>query len=226
MPASWGVRPPRLLTVSAAVAVALGYVGYQATRVEASENGVPTVFIGDSITWADTEATTALPGPGSWLRYVVTDDRTPWRYVSNVAVPGQTLEQMADRFDRDVLARSPQAVVIMGGTNDVRTGVDVEDSVAALESMVERAQEAGAEVWIVSPPPLQRTEWGDVGALVAAERELAEELGVPFVETVDGTGVGGEDRWVEGYARDGVHPTRVGARALGAVVLDQVAVDR
>lgn len=214
---------PRVPTLAAAAVLALGYVGYQAVRVEASEHGIPTVVIGDSITWADTGDVTELPGRGSWLRYVVTDDRTPWRYVANRAVPGQTLAEMAARFDRDVLALEPAGVVIMGGTNDVRLGVDVDDSLAALGSMVERAQDAGAEVWVVSPPPLERDDWGDVGALIEAERELAADLGVPFVETVDAVGVDGEDRWQGGLAQDGVHPTRDGAQALGAAVLAQVA---
>ncbi|MDT9594779.1 GDSL-type esterase/lipase family protein [Nocardioides zeae] len=216
-------RRPRFLTVSTAAVLAVGFAGYQSVRVEASENGVPTVFIGDSITEADTATPTDLPGRRSWLRYVVTDDRTPWRYVANEAVAGETLGEMAARFERDVLARDPRAVVIMGGTNDVRLGVDVDDSVAALASMVQRAQGAGADVWIVSPPPLERAGWGDVGDLIEAERELAEDLDVPFVDVVDSLGVGGEDRWREGYAADGVHPTRDGARALGAAVLGAVS---
>lgn len=218
-------RRPRLLSLGAASILAVTYVGYQSVRVEASENGIPTVFIGDSITEADTEQASDLPGKRSWLRYVVTDDRTPWRYVSNEAVSGQTLGEMARRFDADVLERSPEAVVIMGGTNDVRLRVPLATSLAALRSMVVRAQDAGAQVWIVSPPPLERPEWGDVGDLLEAERTLADELGVAFVEVVDAVGVGGEDRWAPGYADDGVHPTREGAEALGAAVLEQVGVD-
>lgn len=222
MAAVWRTRP-RLVTVGAAGVLALGFIGYQSVRVEASENGVPTVFIGDSITAADTAEPTDLPGRGSWLRYVVTDDRTPWRYIANEAVAGETLAQMSARFDADVLARSPEAVVIMGGTNDVRLGVRVADSLRALESMIVRAQSAGAEVWVISPPPLDRPEWGDVSSLLAAERDLADDLDATFVEIVDAVGVDGEDRWIDGFAKDGVHPTREGAEALGAAVLDQVA---
>ncbi|MFW6773689.1 GDSL-type esterase/lipase family protein [Nocardioides sp. CPCC 205120] len=202
--------------------VATGVVAHEATRVEASSNGVPTVFIGDSITAADTPGATDLPGPRSWTRYVVTDDRTPWRYVANTAVAGETLGEMAARFERDVLARGPEAVVIMGGTNDVRLGLPVADSLDALRAMVESARGAGAEVWIVSPPPLDLPRWGDVGPLIEAERDLAEELDVPFVEVVPEVGAG-DDRWASpGLTTDGAHPTERGAEAIAAAVLAQV----
>ena len=92
-------RTRRLLRRGGAVgvlaAVVAGVAVVDLTRVEASDAGIPTVFIGDSITEADTEGVVDLPGRGSWLRYVVTDDRTPWRYVANTAVSGQTLDEMA-----------------------------------------------------------------------------------------------------------------------------------
>ncbi|HEY1133585.1 MAG TPA: GDSL-type esterase/lipase family protein [Nocardioides sp.] len=213
----------RVATGGLAMAALTGLLVYEAVRVEASTHGVPTVFIGDSISQADTDGFTDLPGKGSWLRYVVVDDRTPWRYVANTAVSGQTLGQMEARFRRDVLSRDPAAVVIMGGTNDVRLDVPIPDSLRSLRAMVTDAQATGADVWVISPPPLDRDDWGDVGPLIAAERELAAELGVPFVETVPAVGAGGEDRWRPGLASDGAHPTRDGARAIAAAVLDAVA---
>lgn len=220
-----GDRTRRLLRRGGAVgvvgAVVAGVAVVDLVRVEASDSGIPTVFIGDSITEADTEGVLDLPGRRSWLRYVVTDDRTPWRYVANTAVSGQTLGEMAARFERDVLARSPEAVVIMGGTNDVRLDLPVERSMDALRSMVTAAQEAGAEVWIISPPPLEAPGWGDIGPMIEAERELADELDVPFVEIVDAVGVD-ERRWEAGLSGDGAHPTREGAEAIAAAVLDAV----
>ena len=212
----------RVATGGVAVAALAGFLVHEAVRVEASTHGVPTVFIGDSISQGDTGGFTDLPGKASWLRYVVVDDRTPWRYVANTAVSGQTLGQMEARFEHDVLERDPRAVVIMGGTNDVRLGVPVEDSLGSLRSMVTAARAAGAEVWVISPPPLERDDWGDVGPLIAAERALAAELDVPFVETVAAVGEDGEDRWRPGLSEDGAHPTRDGARAIAAAVLAAV----
>lgn len=216
----------RVATGGVALAALTGLLVHEAVRVEASTHGVPTVFIGDSISQADTDEFTDLPGKASWLRYVVVDDRTPWRYVANAAISGETLGQMEARFDADVLERDPRAVVIMGGTNDVRLGIPVEDSLDSLRSMVTSAQDAGAAVWVISPPPLDRDDWGDVGPLIAAERELAAELDVPFVETVDAVGEGGDDRWRPGLSEDGAHPTREGARAIAAAVLAAVGTER
>src|SRR5262249_44314137 len=45
-----------------------------------------------------------------------------WR-VLNRGVNGERTDQIAARFDRDVLAASPQLVVIIAGVNDVYQGV-------------------------------------------------------------------------------------------------------
>ncbi len=208
-----------LLALLLAVLVALG--GWQrASTPTLSTNGVRTVFVGDSITHAGGGPPTSMPAERSWLRYVVTDDRTPWLFAANVAVSGERLDEMAARFQRDVLDRDPAAVVILGGTNDVLQRVPVEDALPQLERMISMALLAGLEVWVIAPPPIEG-RGVDAQPLRRAARVLAEQSGVTWVDPVDAVGSAG--RWGPGMSRDGVHPTERGARAWADGVLDRVA---
>lgn len=218
------VRPRSVALVVIATALLLVAVlggGRWALAPSFSESGVPTVFVGDSITQAGSESAVRMPSGRSWVRYVVTDDRTPWRFVANVAVRGRRLDEMAARFEREVLAREPQGVVLLGGTNDTLQGVPVAASLVPLEAMVVAAQEAGAAVWVVAPPPLAPGR-GDIVALRVAEQALVEELGATWVDVVDSV-AGPDGSWSPGMSRDGVHPTRAGARAWGVAVLAAVS---
>src|SRR5688500_10406964 len=62
------------------------------------------VFMGDSITQA-------------WQR-LIPDFFSSRNYV-NKGIGGQTTSQMMARFNGDVLALHPHAVVLLGGTNDI-----------------------------------------------------------------------------------------------------------
>nr|WP_246416418.1 SGNH/GDSL hydrolase family protein [Nocardioides luti] len=179
--------------------------------------------MGDSLTQADTGRFDARPGPASWVAYAVSG-RSPWSYVADVAVGGQTLVQMAERFEQDVLARDPEGVVIMGGTNDVLQGLPVEPSVASLVTMVGLARDAGAQVWVIGPPAIDAAYAKPVTPMVEAQRRAAEQAGATYVD------IGPDDRlygrngdWLPGLSFDGVHPTPEGARALAGVILDRLA---
>lgn len=199
--------------VSVALALAHGSPDRRDTRLR-------TVFMGDSITWADSTSPGARPGPGSWVRYAVEDRRSPWEFQANVAVSGQTLGQMDARFRRDVLSRHPRAVVIMGGTNDVIFDAPLGLSELALRHMVETAHQARARVWIVGIPPLDRAPPGSVAAMQAMQRDVAEATGATYVP-VEGLAARSGD-WRPGLSYDGVHPTTAGARALADAILDRL----
>jgi lysophospholipase L1-like esterase len=181
-----------------------------------------TVFIGDSITQADSPSYDERPGAGSWVRYVIGDERSPWAFEANVAVGGQTLAELAARFQGDVLDRRPEAVVIMGGTNDVLQGLPVDASVLSLEAMVRQARDAGVEVWIVRPPPINHLYLKPVDAMAEAQAEVARETGATYVGLGDSL-VSPDGDWLPGLSYDGVHPTPEGAQALAGAILDGLA---
>lgn len=181
---------------------------------------VDTVFAGDSITLGVSPETVAPSDDFSWVTYAVTDERSPWRLETKAAVYGRTLEEMQVAFQDEVLALEPEGVVILGGTNDALRQLPVEPAMAALRSMVVAAQDSGAEVWVVSPTPLDASYQRPISPYVDAERALAEELDVPFVDA--NTELTGDDgRWLPGLSSDGVHPTVEGARRVADLILDE-----
>ena len=207
-----------VLVVVGVVAVAVVLRVRSGEGNDMSGSRLRTVFVGDSITQADSTSYDVRPGAGSWVRYAVDDPRSPWDFAANVSVAGQTLAQLADRFQADVLTRRPEAVVIMGGTNDVLQGLPVEPSALRLTAMVRLAQDAGAKVWIVALPPIDRFYLRPVDAMAEAEAKVASETGATYV-ALDDSMVGPEGDWLPGLSYDGVHPTPAGAQALAEAVL-------
>ena len=66
--------------------------------------------------------------------------------VLNRGVNGERSDQIAARFDRDVLAHKPAVVVIIAGVNDVYDGDPVGAITPRLAHMYERARAAGLPV--------------------------------------------------------------------------------
>jgi lysophospholipase L1-like esterase len=181
-----------------------------------------TVFLGDSLTRGISAETLAPSAAESWGTDAVTHDRSPWLLDSNAGVPGDTLAGMRDRFQADVIARDPDGVVIMGGTNDVLRGIPTEESVAALREMVDAARSAEVKVWLVAPPPLDDGYDAPLSSLVEAERALADDLELAFADPTELLAEG-EEPW---ETFDGVHPTVDGARQLADAVLGDLTDSR
>ncbi|HET9369632.1 MAG TPA: GDSL-type esterase/lipase family protein [Vicinamibacterales bacterium] len=68
-----------------------------------------------------------------------------WK-VLNRGVNGERSDQIAARFDRDVLAHKPDVVVIIAGVNDVYQGRPAEHVKTQLASMYTRARDAKIRV--------------------------------------------------------------------------------
>lgn len=190
-----------------------------ATAVDAR---LEAVFTGDSVTQADTASFASRSGANSWVRYVVEDPGSPWTQTANTAVAGQTTRAIADRFEDDVLALEPEAVVLMAGTNDIGQQIPLAESMGNVEEMVSEALARGVKVWMVSPPPSDGEP--DLAAeFAAAQKALAERLGVPFVNVHDAL-VAGDGGYRGGLSDDGIHPNEAGAREIADVVLGEVVV--
>ena len=211
-----------MLTAVVAVSVVAVVVLVPRDEPIADEGPLRTVFLGDSITRGVSAETLGPSAQESWVTYAVADPRSPWVLGSNAGIFGDTLEQMWGRFETDVLGGDAEAVVIMGGTNDALQGLPTEQSLAAVRRMLEAAQHAEIEVWLVAPPPIDGSYARSVVPLVEAERGLAAELGVPFLEPTETLrdAAGG---WPPGLSFDGVHPNAEGARALADAVLSDLA---
>jgi lysophospholipase L1-like esterase len=103
----------------------------------ASEHRI--VFLGDSLTeyWGEKA--------GHWF---------PQARFINRGIGGQTTGQMLLRFRNDVIELHPWAVVILGGSNDMRLGHSDREIENNLTSMAELAQLNGIHVFMASITPV------------------------------------------------------------------------
>lgn len=187
---------------AAAVAVAFGLVAaYSAEGLAGSQrsDAVSFAVVGDSITaWSGKES-------GSWTSYVGTDGvRFSEHGWARNGAPLALMDANTTELDEDVL-------VILAGTNDLRSSVPFEERLDIVDSIVDKA---GIE-WVViasvppfDPEPTLATEWN------AVLREHASEAGYSFVDPWDPVRTSGA-RFAANATPDGVHPTPDAARQAG-----------
>jgi lysophospholipase L1-like esterase len=184
------------------------------------------VLMGDSITfhWEPVEL------PASTRRNLV-----------NRGIPGQNTSQMLLRFEDDVIALRPAAVVLLGGTNDLRVHAGplnaaepaiIETILRNVTAMADIADARGVKVILSAVPPIATGHpelARDPAAIVAVNlrlRALAVARHYPFLDyaLVLADQQGGLD---PALTQDGLHPNADGyrrmrpalARALGAIGL-------
>ena len=158
---------------------------------------------------------------GWWLRHAHPD----WR-VLNCGVNGERSDQIAARFDRDVLAHDPRVVVIIAGVNDVYQGLGADHVTAHLAAMYERARRAGLPVVAGSILPYNTAtpdQNGRMHAINAWIRDAAgRRPGLQFADTraavsdpADG------DRLATSL--DGLHPDIDGYRRMADALAPAIA---
>ena len=117
---------------------------------------------------------------------VLADAGAPeWR-VLNRGVNGERSDQIAARFERDVLAPSTGAVVIIAGVNDVYQGRAASTSSRSCAAMYDRAAQAGIRVVAGTIVPYN-TATPDQNARMRADQRLDPQQprrsGMAFVDT-------------------------------------------
>jgi lysophospholipase L1-like esterase len=118
--------------------------------------------------------------------YRLTELHPEWT-VLNRGVNGERSDQIAARFDRDVLAHHPQVVVIIAGVNDVYQGRTTEWVTAQLSAMYAKAKRAGIPVVAGSIVPYN-TATPEQNARMHAindwiRTEATRDTNVTFVDT-------------------------------------------
>ena len=117
-----------------------------------------------------------------WLREAQPD----WQ-VLNRGVNGERTDQIAARFDRDVLAHRPEAVIIIAGVNDVYQGRSVEEATRHLRSMYDRAARAGIPAVAGSIVPYNTATPDQNARMHAINAWIADQAGrdvnLTFVDT-------------------------------------------
>ena len=185
------------------------------------------LFIGDSIT--DCGRRTDPEGLGSGYPGIIRDwlaSRDPANapIVINVGISGNKIPDLVGRWDRDVLANSPDVVSVKIGINDVWHGLDdpkngclVQDYTAGYSQILEKlksklpaCQIVLCEPSVIDPPQPARANEA-LQPYVRAVHELAKRFEAACVVPlhrafVDACNARKELAWTT----DGVHPTQLG----------------
>ena len=106
-----------------------------------------------------------------WLRLA-----HPQWTVLNCGVNGERSDEIARRFDRDVIAHSPAVVVIIAGVNDVYQGRNASQVTECLHAMYARARGAGIAVVAGTIVPYNTATEGQNVQMQAINEWIADEV--------------------------------------------------
>lgn len=158
--------------------------------------------------------------PQSQFAYWLMQRHPEWT-VLNRGVNGERSDEIAARFDRDVLAAKPAIVIIIAGVNDVYQGRPVSHVTMQLRAMYERAAAAGIPVVAGSIVPYntatddQNGRMREINAWIAAE--AARDRRIAFADTRAATSAPGQPDLLAG-SPDGLHPDVQGYRRMAEVI--------
>lgn len=193
---------------------------------------VTIVALGDSTTAGTPQFKSPIEAPPSgkgneqsqfayWLMRAHRD----WR-VLNRGINGETADQIAARFDRDVLQASPAIVIIIAGVNDVYGGRQVTDVTPVLRAMYDRAARArirvvaGSIVPYNTATPVQNARMREINEWIAAE--AARDPNIVFADTRKAAAAPGDLNRLSG-SPDGLHPDVDGYRKMADALAPAIA---
>ncbi len=145
--------------------------------------------------------------------------------VLNIGFSGNLTSNMLSRFDHDVLPFKPRALVIMGGVNDIRTGIKAGTVINNLSAIKEKCYKNHIvpiflTVTPINPPKMKTVAHLDVPSGWQAERESvnkwikSQDYFVDVaVDMVDDRGYLSDN-----LTTDGLHPDYEGKKHIGEAV--------
>ena len=152
----------------------------------------------------------------SQYAYWLTKAHPEWE-VLNRGVNGERSDQILARFERDVVAAAPKAVVIIAGVNDVYQGRAVAHVTAQLHAMYARAAQAGIRVVAGSIVPYNTATPDQNLRMRQINAWIREQPGVVFVDTrAAAAAPDNADRLFD--SPDGLHPTAAGYRRMADAI--------
>ena len=129
--------------------------------------------------------------------------------VLNRGVNGERSDQIRGRFEHDVVAAAPKAVVIIAGVNDVYQGRSFEQVSAELRLMYARAAQAGIRVVAGSILPYNTATPEQNARMQQINDWIRLQPGIVFADTRAATAAAGKPDTLLDSA-DGLHPTPAG----------------
>ena len=152
----------------------------------------------------------------------------------NRGISGQVTGEMLQRFQQDVIKESPDAVVILGGINDIAQNqgyISIPDIASNIRKMAEIALSYDIRVWLCSVLPASDFPWNPGLDPAAKVRELnrlilsiSEDMKLTYVdyysEMVDENG--GLQVPIYTTADDLVHPNAAGFAVMESVLIKAI----
>jgi lysophospholipase L1-like esterase len=176
-------------------------------------------IFGDSIVYAHTD-----PMRGGWpgrLKQALTEANDAGA-VYALGIPGNTLRDVADRFDGEAAARKPDLVIIAVGTadspNDFSEPTPLAEFQEGYGALLEKVRKVTPRVLVLTPPNIDvsRATYGfsnhTIELYVNAIKASANNKAVPCVDLFGR--LSDQD-----FDRDGLHPTSAGHEKLYDAVM-------
>ena len=163
--------------------------------------------------------------PRSQFTYWLMQTHPGWTAL-NRGVNGERTDQIAARFDRDVIAHRPDLVIIIAGVNDVYQGRAGADVIARLRDLYSRATTAGIGVIAGSIVPFntatadQNRVMREINGWIAAE--AVRDPGIEFVDTRAAVAHAGDPDRLAG-SPDELHPDVDGYRRMAEALAPAIA---
>jgi lysophospholipase L1-like esterase len=148
-----------------------------------------------------------------------------WEVV-NQGINAQRSDQIAARFEEDVIAKKPAVVVIIAGVNDVYQGRPAQDVKTQLAAMYRRAHDAGIRVVAGSIIPYnsatadQNARMHEINDWIRTQGR--GDPGVIFVDTRAAAAAPGKPDLLAG-SPDGLHPDPAGYRKMADAIAPAIA---
>ncbi len=163
------------------------------------------VFLGDSIT-------------GLWRL----NEYFPARDFVNRGIAGQIADEMLGRVEADVIALRPEAMLLLGGADDIARGVPLENVENNLTAIAELAQSHGIKPMLASVLPAGESRADHppetILALNAWIENLCRQRNYIYVDYFSAmTGPSGRLR--PDLSDDGLHPNSLGYRLMAPIAL-------
>ena len=140
---------------------------------------------------------------------------------STLAIPGETLAQLAERWHDEVAPRSTHTrenrLVIGIGVGDVLAGMSAARSRLALANILDKASSEHRPCFVVGPPPLPHADTDATAALSHAAAEVCRRRSTPYVEVFDP--LRHHDQWLTDVAGGAGHPAQTGYGLMAWLVL-------
>jgi len=144
--------------------------------------------------------------------------------VHNRGISGELTQDMLARFDRDVVALRPDAVILLGGSNDLGWGFDPDEVASNLTDMYDGAISLDIQPVSCTIPSVLGYDEGIPPRIILNRLidEASQKRRMTCVDIFSAT-ADSEGRLKKVYSNDGLHLSTQGYRAMADAIFAEAA---